>query len=87
MTNAVTETLPAIEAHQLGKNYRSHRAVDSIDFTVQPGSVCALLGPNGAGKTTFLRLLTGLIHPSRGHSKILGSDSSSLMPSDWRRIA
>ena len=40
-------------------------AVDDLSFTVERGQVCGLLGPNGAGKTTCLRMLLGLIRPTR----------------------
>lgn len=48
-------------------------AVNSVTFSVGPG-VTALLGPNGAGKSTMLRMLCGLIGPSRGTVRVLGAD-------------
>ncbi len=80
-------TLPAIETRQLGKRYWRQEALRGVDFTLPQGSICALLGPNGAGKTTFLRLLAGLIQPTRGQAKILGTDARKLQPSDWQRLA
>ena len=47
-------------------------AVDDLTFAVEPGQVCGLLGPNGAGKTTCLRLLLGLIQPSKGETRLFG---------------
>jgi ABC-2 type transport system ATP-binding protein len=43
-----------------------------VDLTVDRGEFVALLGPNGAGKTTFLKLLSGIITPSRGTARVLG---------------
>ncbi len=55
-----------IEAHALTKRYGDKTAVDSIDFTVPPGSVTGFLGPNGAGKSTTMRMIVGLDRPSSG---------------------
>ena len=53
-----------IQAQSLTKRYGSKTAVDSIDFTVQPGKVTGLLGPNGAGKSTTMRMIAGLDEPT-----------------------
>ena len=47
-------------------------AVDRISFEVTPGEVVGFLGPNGAGKTTTLKMLSGLLYPSRGEATVLG---------------
>ena len=47
-------------------------AVDDLSFTAGPGEVYGLLGPNGAGKTTTLRMLLGLLRPTRGQAAIAG---------------
>jgi ABC-2 type transport system ATP-binding protein len=47
-------------------------AVDRISFDVTPGEVVGFLGPNGAGKTTTLKMLSGLLYPSRGEATVLG---------------
>ena len=49
-----------IRATGLTKRYGTKTAVDSLDFTVQPGIVTGFLGPNGAGKSTTMRLVLGL---------------------------
>jgi ABC-2 type transport system ATP-binding protein len=49
-----------------------YRAVDDISFRVEPGQVVGLLGPNGAGKTTALRVLVGLIRPTKGAVHVFG---------------
>src|SRR5271157_3408983 len=48
------------------------RAVDSVDFEVRRGEVFGLLGPNGSGKTTTVKLLLGLLYPTRGHIEVFG---------------
>ena len=47
------------------KNYGEIRALRNVNFNVHAGQVVALLGPNGAGKTTAVKLLLGLIQPTR----------------------
>lgn len=47
-------------------------ALDNLDLTVQQGEIFGLLGPNGSGKTTTIKLLLGLLFPSRGSIKIFG---------------
>ena len=54
-----------IEARGLVKRYGHVTAVDRVDLTVEAGCVYGYLGPNGAGKTTSLRMLLGLIRPTR----------------------
>ena len=62
-----------VEVHDLTKRFGADVvAVDGLSFTVAAGDVCGLLGPNGAGKTTTVRMLLGLVRPSRGTSTVLG---------------
>ena len=51
-------------------------AVDGISFEVEPGEVVGFLGPNGAGKTTTLKMLSGLLYPTDGEARVLGSARS-----------
>ncbi|MGA1236028.1 MAG: ATP-binding cassette domain-containing protein [Limisphaerales bacterium] len=48
------------------------RAVDDVDFEVRRGEVFGLLGPNGSGKSTTVKMLLGLLHPTRGHIEVFG---------------
>ena len=63
----------AIELTGLTKRFGNLVAVDDITAVALPGKVTALLGPNGAGKTTTLRMLLGLVAPSRGTATFGGS--------------
>jgi ABC-2 type transport system ATP-binding protein len=60
--------------------------VNSLSFSVPRGSVFAFIGRNGAGKTTTIRMILGLLEPTRGSSTILGHDSASLPPAVRARI-
>jgi ABC-2 type transport system ATP-binding protein len=63
-----------IETHDLSKHFDDFKAVDGVTLTVQPGQILALLGQNGAGKTTTVRMLTALLHPTRGWAHVNGYD-------------
>src|SRR5215468_5024696 len=87
MTNAPrrngAETDPAIAVHGLTKIFpvpfhptRRVVAVRDLDLRVEPGEVYGLLGPNGSGKSTTLKIILGLVSPTRGHTEIFGRDSS-----------
>jgi ABC-2 type transport system ATP-binding protein len=64
--------MPALAATSLSKHYGRAKAVDDVNFSIEPGEIVGFLGPNGAGKTTTLRLLAGLIRPTKGSAEILG---------------
>jgi ABC-2 type transport system ATP-binding protein len=51
---------------------REVKAVDGISFEICPGEVVGFLGPNGAGKTTTLKMLSGLLYPTKGEASVLG---------------
>jgi ABC-2 type transport system ATP-binding protein len=65
---------PAIRTSKLSKDYGLGRGLFELDLEVRPQEVFGYLGPNGAGKTTTIRLLMGMIRPSRGSSHIFGLD-------------
>lgn len=79
MSESENISKPVVEAHGLTKVFRDFwgrpkvRAVNGIDFTVGRGEVFGLLGPNGSGKSTTVKMLLGLLYPSRGHLEILGA--------------
>jgi ABC-2 type transport system ATP-binding protein len=68
----------AVRVRGLAKHYvhpwtlRVTRGLDALDLDVRRGEVMGLLGPNGAGKTTTLKLLTGLLKPTRGSAWLMG---------------
>jgi ABC-2 type transport system ATP-binding protein len=84
--NAVSAARPAIQARSLTRYFGSRCAVDTVSFGVPHGSVFAFVGRNGAGKTTTIRMILGLVEPTRGFSTILGHDSMRLPPQVRARI-
>jgi ABC-2 type transport system ATP-binding protein len=54
---------------------RSITAVQNLNLRVDPGQIYGLLGPNGSGKSTTLKIILGLVSPTRGQAQIFGRDS------------
>jgi len=77
-TEQTTITDAVVEARGLTKVFRDFwgrpkaYAVNGIDLVVRPGQVFGLLGPNGSGKSTTVKLLLGLLYPTRGSVRVLG---------------
>ncbi|SDW81183.1 ABC-type multidrug transport system, ATPase component [Marininema mesophilum] len=61
-----------LEAKNVSKKVGSRTLINNMSFGVEKGQICGFLGPNGAGKTTLIRLLTGLIQPTKGELAING---------------
>ena len=63
-----------IQVEDLVKKYGAFTAVDGVSLDVAPGEIHGFLGPNGAGKTTTIRMIAGLLKPTRGRIVIDGHD-------------
>src|SRR5437762_6981048 len=75
-------TNPAVAVHGLTKVFsvpfhptRGIVAVKDLSLRIEPGEVYGLLGPNGSGKSTTLKIILGLVSPTRGRTEIFGRDS------------
>jgi ABC-2 type transport system ATP-binding protein len=62
-----------VETHGLRKQFGDKLAVEDLSLTVTRGEIFGFLGPNGAGKTTSLKMLLGLVEPTAGSARVLGS--------------
>ena len=70
-----------LELVDVSKSYHGVAAVRSLSVTASPGQVIGLLGPNGSGKSTTVRMIVGLMRPSRGHVRWGGVDiQQQLLP-------
>ena len=61
-----------ISTNNLTKKFSDFTAVDNINLSVKKGEIFGFLGPNGAGKTTTIKMLTTLLHPTKGTAEIAG---------------
>ncbi len=61
-----------IEINQMSFSYPHNRVLNEIDLTIASGEFIGIIGPNGGGKTTLLKLIMGLLKPSRGSIKVFG---------------
>ncbi len=75
-----------IQARGLTRYFGGKAAVEDLSLKVPRGCVFAFLGRNGSGKTTTIRMLLGLLEPTRGDATILGLDCRSLPPEARTRI-
>ncbi len=75
-----TESNIVVQAEGLTKIFRDFwnrpkaHAVNGIDFQVRQGQIFGLLGPNGSGKSTTVKMILGLLYPTRGVLKVFGKD-------------
>ncbi len=77
---------PALSVADLGVSYGSRRVVESVSFSLVPGTVTALIGPNGSGKSTLLRTIARLHAPDAGTVTLDdGADVLALSPREFAR--
>ncbi len=69
----------------LTKQFGGLVAVNSVDMTVEKGSITAVIGPNGAGKTTFFNLITGVYQPDNGNVQLGSTSLVGLKPHEISR--
>ncbi len=75
-----------LEARGLTKCYASIPAVSDVDFKIREGEILGYLGPNGSGKSTTVKMITGLLEPSRGQVLFAGADIRSDLAGYKRRL-
>jgi ABC-type multidrug transport system ATPase subunit len=64
----------AIQVTNLTRRFGTFTAVDSVSFSIAPGSIFGFLGPNGSGKSTVIRMLCGILEPTSGEACLDGID-------------
>lgn len=69
--------IDVIKTLNLSKTFKDVKAVSNLNMTVSKGEIFGFLGPNGAGKTTTIKMIMGLIHPSKGEVLINGERALS----------
>lgn len=76
----------AIETDNLTKRYGRVTAVDGLCLRVATGEIYAFLGLNGAGKTTTIRLLLGMVRPTAGEARVLGTQVRVGVKKPWQSV-
>jgi ABC-type sugar transport system ATPase subunit len=76
------DSVAALELRGVDMHYGYVRALDAVDFHVQPGEVTALLGDNGAGKSTLLKIMSGALRPTAGVIRVHGREVEFHSPTD-----
>ncbi len=66
-----------VETNQLSKHFGNKISVNHIDLKVPKGEIYGFLGPNGAGKTTTIRMILGLMRPTKGKIRLFGEDAKN----------
>lgn len=80
MTNYTSPSADSIVSFRdVSKQYQKKEAIYNLTFDVPTGKVIGLIGPNGSGKTTTLKLMSGLLHPSRGTVLLHGHPLTRVM--------
>lgn len=74
----------AIQANSLTKKYGDKTIIDDVTLKIPKGTIYGFLGLNGAGKTTTMRLILGMIKPSKGSVSILGNNIQTNKP--WEKV-
>jgi ABC-type Mn2+/Zn2+ transport system ATPase subunit len=70
----------AVEARDLVVQYDEFTALVGVTFAARYGEALGIVGPNGSGKSTLLKTIAGLLLPSSGHLRVLGSQPRKLPP-------
>ncbi len=78
VSGPASDAAPVVQVRGLSRIFKDFwmrdraRAVDSLDFEIYPGEIFGLLGPNGSGKSTTIKLILGLLRPTRGRISVFG---------------
>ncbi len=73
-----------IDVKDISFNYGSVKVLQDVTFPIQRGDFLAIIGPNGSGKTTLIKIILGLLKPSKGKIQILGKPAEEF--DDWHKI-
>ncbi|OPY44347.1 MAG: Cobalamin import ATP-binding protein BtuD [Methanosaeta sp. PtaU1.Bin016] len=81
-----TQSAAGITVEDVTLSYGSSLVLASVSLALRRGEVITLLGPNGCGKTTLLKIINGLLHPSRGRVCINGKEITRMGQAELARL-
>jgi zinc transport system ATP-binding protein len=73
-----------VRVENVSFSYNTIPVLDNISFSIYRGDFLSIIGPNGSGKTTLVKIILGLLKPSRGAVSIMGKPTSEFR--DWSKI-
>jgi zinc transport system ATP-binding protein len=73
-----------VSIEDLSFRYNGVEVLSHVNFRMAPGDYVGLVGPNGSGKTTLIKIILGLVRPSRGNITLFGQSPQRL--GEWRRV-
>lgn len=73
---------PVVQVNQVSFSYNGHRALQSLNLSVNRGELVAIMGRNGSGKTTLLKHLVGLLQPQSGQIHLFGQPIAGRSPQE-----
>ncbi len=76
----MTPDIPRLAVQDVVVRFGAVTALDSVGFTVEPGSIHSVIGPNGAGKSTMLNVLSGVYRPRSGSVRLGGTELVGMAP-------
>ena len=83
LPNHMKEGRPIIECEEVEFSYGATPVLENVSFVVPEGDYVGILGPNGSGKTTLLKIILGLIKPTSGQVRVMGTPVD-VLPSSLR---
>ncbi len=84
MDSSAANPKSLIDVRNVSFHYGHIPVLKEVTFSINPGDFLAIIGPNGSGKTTLVKIILGLLKPSRGEVRILGQPVEEFF--DWNRI-
>lgn len=75
---------PLVEIKNVSFSYGHTKVLEDVSFPINRGDFLSLIGPNGSGKTTLIKIILGLLSPSRGEIKIMGKPVTEFK--EWRKL-
>jgi len=84
MDLSANESKTLIDVKDISFSYGHIKVLQDVTFPIRRGDFLAIIGPNGSGKTTLIKIILGLLKPSKGKVRILGKPAQEF--EDWRKI-
>ena len=72
------DTGPVLVFDDVSIAFDSHKVLENISFSINPGETCVLLGPAGSGKSVLMKIANGLVKPDSGSVKVFGEEITTM---------